>query len=729
MKYPNFDPQRNTYHSNKTPLVALIGLPNSGKSTLLNRITGTKKAIVAKEAHTTRDLNFGEDVWDDMYVRYVDTGGLVPSPEDKVQRQIQIKSWSAISEADLLVWVIDRKQDPETISEEIVQRIWKLNKPYIIALNKVDDPKHEKDISEYVRLGGQGFVNVSATSCYGLNEFLDMVVFELEKNGFEKIDYSNISLSESKEKKKKSKAKEVKKSKTGDFFIVRDSTEEGPGLYESISSEEAFEESREVINPLKNIIFDLEGVVFEDRVKQMVDFLINSNNSLTEARILKIFKKNRKRGLSARKDLEFWENALEELKLDCSAEELMEKYLGLSKTNQQVEEFIKQRSEEEYKLFYLSNGGKKEALPRANHYIMEYFEDGIYSFQVGANKPDPKIFRELLESYDLNPDETLFIDDKDKNAEAARNLGMWGLVYEDEKTNIQEGFERVIYGEIQKIPETPKILLLGKPNVGKSSLFNALCKKDLQIVTDLPGTTLSVNDYLLERTYEDKYFNKHQKKYVLLDTAGIRKSGQRTYGVETFATYRTIQAAHQADIICFLVDASQPITHQDQVVAGICREANKGLVIVANKADLVDEEQRKRFVKDFRFRFQFLKIHKFIWVSATEDKDFTELWQAINEAKSGREKTIPREEVRKLFNYLMKKKPPNKLHNKKRPVIYDLIYAKSAPPTFELLVKDKSTIHWSYQRFLENIIRNQFNLHGSGMKILLKEVDRKKVVG
>jgi len=271
-------------------------------------------------------------------------------------------------------------------------------------------------------------------------------------------------------------------------------------------------------------------------------------------------------------------------------------------------------------------------------------------------------------------------------------------------------------------------------------LFNALAGEDIQIVTDIAGTTLSVNDLVIEH---------EGKEYVLLDTAGIRKAGQRTFGSESFATYRTIQAAYEADVILFMVDATQPLTHQDQVVAGIVKEAKKGVVVIANKADQADADQRKKFIREFMKKFNFLKVQSFVWLSAQglidsemdfsvvegENNDFVEtivdidnLWYEIDRAMSERRKAIDPQEVRKLFNFLMKKKPPKKLRNKKRPICYDLLFTKSSPPTFELLVKDKSTIHWSYVRFLENIIRDQFRFSATGVSVKLTEVERKQVL-
>jgi predicted GTPase len=327
---------------------------------------------------------------------------------------------------------------------------------------------------------------------------------------------------------------------------------------------------------------------------------------------------------------------------------------------------------------------------------------------------------------------------------------------------------------------------------------------------------------------------KINRKYILLDSAGIRKPGSRTTGAESFATLHTIEAANKADVICLVVDGSAPLTHQDQVVAGICKEAKKGVVVIANKADLVDKMGRKVFEESFYKKFGFLKVQKFLWVSAkaeiiksidknnadltsnlsTENPEtfnqfsnqsenlmpentgnkqeltyttelklenpekadkyalkkaqkearkanlivqniakmqekfakdlpteslgefkpengLASIWRSIDEALDSRQKDIDPEQVRKLFNYLMKHKDkrPVKLQSEKKPIVYDLLYTKNSPPTFELLVKDKSAIHWSYLRFLENVVRKQFGLKNTGVVIKMVEVKKSKVMG
>lgn len=502
-------------------VIALIGLPNSGKSSLLNRIIGERKAIVADEEHTTRDINVGTDYWDGYELKIVDTGGLVPDAKDKVHKMVQIKSWSAIAQADLLVWVIDRRTNPEVFSLTMLQKIWKMGKRMIVCINKVDNPNQEKSISDYASLGGDDFICVSANSSYGLNDLMDMIVKNVKEMGFKEAE---LDIEQAKEapRGKNRYIKEVIKS--GDYFITRNVDKDGaPATYEMVTKQ---------------------------------------GETITDEDMLEL-------------------------------------------------------------------------------------------------------------------DETMHSD------------------------------------------YIPRVILLGKPNVGKSSLVNTLFQEEKQIVSDVPGTTLSVNDYL--------YTAKNSKQYIFIDSTGIRRKGSREMGAETFATFRTVEAAYNADVILFILDASQPISHQDQVVGGIAKEAHKGLIILANKVDLLDKDQKEAFKDDLFKKFAFLKQEDLVFISATENRNLQGIFQKVDDILNRRSALIPRNELRKVFNYLMKQKQPPKLPAKRKAVCYDLIQSKSNPPTFEFLVKDKSTIHWSYLRFLENLLRRQFKLNDTGLKVKLTEIYQKNV--
>jgi len=490
----------------RIPIVALVGLPNSGKSTLLNRICGGRKAVVADEAHTTRDLNWGDDTWESMPIKFVDTGGLVPDTTDKIIKEVQIRTFSGIAQADLLLWVIDVKQNVDTISEKIIQKVWKTRKPFIVVINKVDDPNHEKDITMYAHLGGSGFINVSAASSYNLGILMDMIVAQLTKMGFQKLENYSLPGPEKKQKGKKfiQSQQVVRRQKDGTYFVVRENTQDGPGLYQAISEAEAkgIEEAKRV--DIKAVVFDLGGVVFQMghiAVTKYLEVKFNIADGVDYDG-----KKVWDNTLEVQPnplELSFWKLLLGNLNLeDSSAGELMEAF-ATNKVYAGISDFIKLIRSQNISVYYITNTTPDFFALRKQDPILQLFDGGLTDYEFGKSKPDPTIYIELMQRYNLNPGETLFIDNKQENVDTAIELGMWGSVNTPEVTDLELELDLIQSGKTNRIPRIPKVLFLGRPNVGKSSLFNAMVGRNIQIVTDIPGTTLSVNEMLVERTGEE----------------------------------------------------------------------------------------------------------------------------------------------------------------------------------------------------------------------------------
>lgn len=562
---PTFESKDFSSTNSKIPLVALIGLPNSGKSTLINRICGFRKAITANEAGTTRDLTFGEDSWENMYFRLVDTGGLEVNPIGDIKKLTQIKTLSAIAESDLLVWVIDRRQNPDTISLEIAQKVWKLGKPFIIGINKVDSPNAEKDISEYAKLGGIGFVNFSAASGFGIGDLLDIIVENLEKIGFNKktdfsIDQSEIEKLEQKRRGKKAigKSQIVRQNADGTYFVTRENTKHGPGNFQAINKEdlENFEEKR-AKQPIENLIFDFYQVLFDQDVAGFIDYLCQESPRTRDElqEIIKSQIENEHQKIENKTGVNFEfinkkmsqnfaniDQKIEQInqndlidkmenpeidKLTAEIERIIEsKFLGqinweefwiqIQKVTQindlswdvwddwtivldETETFLKSQKELGKKIYYLTNILPQNYKRRKEEEIYGYFDGGIASCTLGIKKPDKAIFEELIRKYKLEVSKTVFIDDNEENVKAAREIGFWAIQYIHGFTDLSAEMNKIESGKALQKPKIPKILFLGKPNVGKSSLFNALARENLQIITSTAGTTLSVNDTMIER--------------------------------------------------------------------------------------------------------------------------------------------------------------------------------------------------------------------------------------
>lgn len=488
-------PKNTVINKLKIPLVALIGLPNSGKSSLTNRFSENRVAITANEAHTTRDLNYGECEWGGKYFRIVDTGGLVPDPEGKIQKAVQIKSWGAIAEADMLVWVIDCKQNIETISDEIIQKVWKTGKPFIVVINKVDDPNLDRSQADYAKLGGLGFINISCNIGYNLGELADMIIKVLDDKGYStNLNQKPVMADVSKYKHKEDRRLKSVERKLDGTYIIRGAD----GIFESINEQREIEAEQSI----DNIIFDFYGVVFTEHLNQSFDkiqaeFDLNSSQrkelmkmyldiyeyekieqKAGEKEILKVFGKKITDSLKSKKILEI---PSEQIESTCT--------------------FLKYQKSIGRNIYYISNIGKTYQ-DRKNSEIYKYFDGGVASCDVQYEKPDKIIYKMLLKKYDLKAQNCLFIDDKAGNIEVAKKIGMRAIVFKNGTTDLEREM-KILEG---KNPNPPKVLFLGKPNVGKSSLFNAMVGQEIQIVTDVAGTTLSVNTMEIERKKKSRLY-------------------------------------------------------------------------------------------------------------------------------------------------------------------------------------------------------------------------------
>lgn len=480
----------------RVPLVALIGFPNSGKSTLLNRLGRAAKAIVANEAHTTRDLNYADEIWEGMELRFVDTGGLVPEATQGIKKMVQVKTYTAIAQSDLLVLVMDKRTNPETITIEMLNRIWKSGKPFIVCINKVDNPNTEKDISEYARMGGSGFVNVSAANGYQLDILMDMIVAGLQKLGFEKnayVDYFADVEEEKREKTKKTKI--VKKNLDGSFTVVRDTGKDGVNLFRSITAQEAEMFENPTINPIDNVIIEITPEIIE-----------NYNLELAQENALDLeddedeYDEDEDEGgdigggLMEDEDEENEDEEDESQSQDSSEVEASEYQLEDISKVISIKDFLKKASGKRLQLYYMLNGLSLSDFQ--NLELKKYFKDGMDLPLTEGNAI------ELIKEFKLGSTKTTVVSTNHSELKQILELGFWTIAYAIGQTDIATELDRITENKVDRIAKIPKILFLGRPNVGKSSLFNALAQADIQIVTDIPGTTLSVNDTLIERVIE-----------------------------------------------------------------------------------------------------------------------------------------------------------------------------------------------------------------------------------
>ena len=265
--------------------------------------------------------------------------------------------------------------------------------------------------------------------------------------------------------------------------------------------------------------------------------------------------------------------------------------------------------------------------------------------------------------------------------------------------------------------EATKIAIIGKPNVGKSSMVNALTKQNRVIVSSIAGTT---------RDSIDTPFTYHDKDYVLIDTAGLRKRSKVTDSVERFSVIRAIAAVERCDICVMMIDAVEGLTEQDKKIIGISHEAGKGLMIVVNKWDLIEKETNtmRDYERALRADLQFASYAPILFTSVLKGQrifDVIEKAEKIEEVRSRRITTGRLNSI--IEDAVMMRQPPS--DKGKRLKIYFASQIGSRPPLFSFNINSRELMHFSYARYLENKLREAYDFEGTPIRFLYNEKKEK----
>jgi len=260
---------------------------------------------------------------------------------------------------------------------------------------------------------------------------------------------------------------------------------------------------------------------------------------------------------------------------------------------------------------------------------------------------------------------------------------------------------------------TIKFCLIGQPNVGKSTLSNAILGEERTIVSDVPGTT---------RDSIDSVFRRNQKNYVVIDTAGIRKLGKIYENAEKYSVLRAMQAIERSDIAVLVLDGSKEITEQDKRIAGYARENNRAMIIVVNKWDIVkkDDKTMNEFIQKIRNNFQFIDFAPIVFLSALTKSRIHLLLDEIDKVYENFNRRVPTSVLNDIIiDAVLMNQPP--MFNGDRIKISYATQEDTMPPSFVLFVNDEKHMHFSYLRYLENQIRKTFNFEGSPLKFILRK--------
>ncbi len=261
--------------------------------------------------------------------------------------------------------------------------------------------------------------------------------------------------------------------------------------------------------------------------------------------------------------------------------------------------------------------------------------------------------------------------------------------------------------------ERPKVAIIGKPNVGKSSLINKICGENRVIVSDIAGTTRDAID--TDITYQDR-------EYVFIDTAGIRRKNKIKEEIERFSIIRAVSAVERADVVLLVIDATEGVTEQDAKIAGVAHERGKGIIIVVNKWDAKEKDDKTiyRETEKIRKTLSFMAYAEILFISAKTGQRVDQIFPMIDmvlENNAMRVQTGVLNEI--MTEAVAMQQPPT--DKGKRLKLYYITQAAIKPPTFVIFVNDKKLMHFSYQRYIENRIRETFGFRGTSLKFIIRE--------
>jgi len=289
---------------------------------------------------------------------------------------------------------------------------------------------------------------------------------------------------------------------------------------------------------------------------------------------------------------------------------------------------------------------------------------------------------------------------------AANRLGIGDMLDE-----VAKHFDRTMT-EIEE-DDRPRVAIIGKPNVGKSSLINKIIGEQRLIVSDIAGTT---------RDAIDTPVKANGKEYIFIDTAGLRRKKNIKEDLEKYMIVRTVSAVERADVVVLLIDADEGVTEQDAKIAGIAHERGKGFIIAVNKWDLVEKDNHtvNEFTKKVRSTLSFMPYAEIMFISALTGQRVPKLFETIDaviENSTLRVQTGVLNEI--VAQATAMQQPPT--DKGKRLKIYYVTQVSVKPPTFVVFVNEKYLMHFSYTRYIENQIRESFGFRGTPLKFIIKE--------
>ena len=320
---------------------------------------------------------------------------------------------------------------------------------------------------------------------------------------------------------------------------------------------------------------------------------------------------------------------------------------------------------------------------------------------LAINKADsPKQEMEIFEFYNLGIGEPIPVS-------AANHLGLGDLL----DAVVEKFPETSAYGEDGNEDEI-KVALIGRPNVGKSSIFNTLVGEERSIVSDVAGTTRDAIDTPVIR---------EGQKFLFIDTAGMRRKARIDEPIEKYSIIRSLRAVDRSDVVLMVIDAIDGVTEQDKKIAGYAHEAGKGIVLVVNKWDLYDKDNTStlRYTENLRRELVFMQYAPVVFVSAMTKQRIHRLPEVIHYVAEQNAMRISTSVLNQVVEDAIAINPPPTEKGQRLKILY-ATQVKTKPPTFVIFVNEPEIMHFSYQRYLENKLREAFGFEGTPLQMIIR---------
>lgn len=320
---------------------------------------------------------------------------------------------------------------------------------------------------------------------------------------------------------------------------------------------------------------------------------------------------------------------------------------------------------------------------------------------LAVNKVDSfqKFGNDVYEFYNLGIGEPVAVS-------AASRLGLGDLLDEVTKHFSADQIE-------EEEDERPKVAIIGKPNVGKSSLINKILGENRVIVSDIAGTTRDAVD--TEIVYNGT-------EYIFIDTAGLRRKSKVKEELERYSIIRTVSAVERADVVVLIIDATEGVTEQDAKIVGIAHDRGKGIIVAVNKWDAIEKNDKTiyEFTRKVQDTLSFMQYAEIIFISAVTGQRIGKLFEVIDMVRENQTLRVATGVLNEIMTEAVAlQQPPS--DKGKRLKLYYMTQVAVKPPTFVIFVNDKELMHFSYVRYLENKIRESFGFRGTSLKFVIRE--------